>query len=550
MAWPGTLLRQSVAGRRPAGKAAGTAPSGLRLSRHRPAAKANRPSPDRQTVSGVQMRWGRVHDSADERVPNPSAAWLAMELVIGAVTALRIAFLLTSPLGLDFEEAQYWMWAQSPDWGYYSKPPMIAWIIAAATGVCGDSEACIRLPSPLLHAATALVIGAIGREFGGPRLAFWSATGYALTPGVSFSAVLMTTDVPLLLFWSLAFWSLLRFLRSGRPAWAVAVGAAAGLGTLSKYSMLLFPACLLLHLALDPAARQRIRPRDLAVMAMIGAAIVLPNAIWNLRNGLLTVQHTAALAGIREDYFDPRGLLAFLLAQFALCGPVAFTVLLLRFLVIRPRDDERLALLWNFSIPLLWLFLAQSLVAGGYGNWGAPTYVAGLVLVMLSLLASGEIRIARISLSIHLVAALAMYLVGTLPTIDLPGLRPIPVAARLHGWDRLGVEVARSLEESKVRYLLATDRRLLSLLGYYAGVSIRRMVIWNPDGRVDNHFEYVTGPPRQQERRYLLISETPKPKEILSRFRSVRSLEPVSVQAAPGVERRYWLYTVAGFKGY
>ena len=28
------------------------------------------------------------------------------------------------------DEAQYWLWSQDLDYGYFSKPPLLAWVIA------------------------------------------------------------------------------------------------------------------------------------------------------------------------------------------------------------------------------------------------------------------------------------------------------------------------------------------------------------------------------------------------------------------------------------
>ncbi|HPR07365.1 MAG TPA: hypothetical protein PLI17_12105, partial [Denitromonas sp.] len=43
-------------------------------------------------------------------------------------------------LGIDpyVDEAYYWGWSQALDWGYYSKPPVIAALIAASTAAFGD----------------------------------------------------------------------------------------------------------------------------------------------------------------------------------------------------------------------------------------------------------------------------------------------------------------------------------------------------------------------------------------------------------------------------
>ena len=49
----------------------------------------------------------------------------------------------------------------------------------------------------------------------------------------------MTPDTPLLFFWTACLWALARLLRSGRPAWWLAIGLFAGLALASKYTALL-----------------------------------------------------------------------------------------------------------------------------------------------------------------------------------------------------------------------------------------------------------------------------------------------------------------------
>ena len=62
------------------------------------------------------------------------------------LTLFRLATLAFSQTELFFDEAQYWFWSRELAFGYYSKPPLIAWIIRGATELCGQGEACIRAP--------------------------------------------------------------------------------------------------------------------------------------------------------------------------------------------------------------------------------------------------------------------------------------------------------------------------------------------------------------------------------------------------------------------
>ena len=88
----------------------------------------------------------------------PFSPWftsLGVGFTVGAITVLRLLYLLVYPFDLHPDEAQYWSWSLSPDWGYFSKPPMVAWLIAASTAACGSGEACIKASVPILHGITA-----------------------------------------------------------------------------------------------------------------------------------------------------------------------------------------------------------------------------------------------------------------------------------------------------------------------------------------------------------------------------------------------------------
>lgn len=215
-----------------------------------------------------------------------------------AITLARLYYLYVSPITLFADEAQYWTWAKHLDFGYYSKPPVIAWLIAATTGLCGDSTFCVRLSAPLLHGGTALLLYAVGTRAFSPRVGYWSAITYLLLPGINVSAFLIATDAPLLFCWAAALYCLLRARENNGWRWWTGLGLAIGLGTLSKYTMVLFPLSYLLYLVLTPASRQGLRnPRLYAALA-VAAACYAPNLAWNAAHGFVTYRHTQANADL------------------------------------------------------------------------------------------------------------------------------------------------------------------------------------------------------------------------------------------------------------
>jgi hypothetical protein len=108
-------------------------------------------------------------------------------LILAAVTAIRLIGLHFSVVDLFYDESQYWVWSHELASGYFSKPPLLAWIIAVSHHVCGDSKACVRAPMPILYFGTSLIVYAIARELYDVRVAFFAALSVELATGVAFS---------------------------------------------------------------------------------------------------------------------------------------------------------------------------------------------------------------------------------------------------------------------------------------------------------------------------------------------------------------------------
>src|ERR1700740_26791 len=132
--------------------------------------------PPREMSSGVRSAQPAVlrpwveHDIGGVR---PCAGWMLAG--VAAITGLRLVWLALQPADLFPDEAQYWVWSQQPAFGYYSKPPLVAWLIALTTMLFGDSEFAVRLSAPLLHAGAALFLYRTGARLYNRRVGFWSA---------------------------------------------------------------------------------------------------------------------------------------------------------------------------------------------------------------------------------------------------------------------------------------------------------------------------------------------------------------------------------------
>src|SRR5215472_10977317 len=273
----------------------------------------------------------------DESVPWPqqgrasdtqASYLLATVAVVAGLTLLRLVALRFSTVELYADEAQYWAWSQDLALGYYTKPPLLAWIIAAAGHVCGSDEWCVRAPAPLFHAGTSLIAYAIGRRLYDERTGFWTALLTALGTGIVFSARIISTDVPLLFFWALALWAYVNLLAAPSRRWAVVLGVAIGLGLLAKYAMIYFLPGIALAALFSKRARLLAARSDFWLALAIAALVVAPNIAWNASNSFATLHHTGGLVAGEPLQFNVRQGLEFLAAQFGGFGPVVFVVML------------------------------------------------------------------------------------------------------------------------------------------------------------------------------------------------------------------------------
>ena len=159
----------------------------------------------------------------------------------------------------------------------------MAWTIAGAERVCGSTEACIRAPAPIFYFGTSLLVYAVARQFHDAQVAFYCAVSLALATGCVFSARIISTDVPLLFFWTLALLAYVKLLSGADSRWGLVLGVALGLGLMAKYAMLYFVLGVALAAWFDADARTPDEPvghvYDGTELRHRGVAVVLADRL-------------------------------------------------------------------------------------------------------------------------------------------------------------------------------------------------------------------------------------------------------------------------------
>lgn len=484
------------------------------------------------SAATTQLRYGR---------------WAAA--LIAAVTVARLAWIAAEPAGLYPDEAQYWVWAKHLALGYYSKPPLIAWLIALTTALCGDGEWAIRLSAPLLHAIAAGFVYGIGARLYDRRTGFWAALAYATLPGVSLSSFVISTDAVLMPCWAAALYA---FARARGPHaagwWWGGAGVAVGLGLLAKYAMVYWLLAGFGVVLLFPAERRHLRP--LLMASGVGLLILSPNLWWNWQNGFVSFLAVRDNAHLTGPLLHPRSLLEFLGAQFGVMGPMFFAMLLV--LVPRPRRlaEPRDRLLAAFSLPILAVLLVQSLVSHAEPNWAAPAYIAATVLVVAAALDGGRRRLVAAAVAFDLAAAVVLF--GATPALAAAGI-VVPAKFdplhRLRGWRSLGERVSQLLAAHPRLTLLADDRELIAALTYYVHPHPFNAVEWNPVPGISDQWRLTNNIGDHRGGDFLAVAVHNDVVEMRPDFASLTPLTTLTTHTGTNGGMTYYVYIASDFRG-
>ena len=309
---------------------------------------------------------------------SPSEARLARDtaLTVLALVALRLAAAAWTPL--TFDEAYYWMWSKHLAGGYYDHPPMVALVIRLGTMIAGDTELGVRLVSILLALPmswavyrTAVIL------FGGPRVGSTATILLNVTLMAAVGTMIVTPDAPLLVASSFVLFALAKVLDSGRGAWWLAVGAAAGAALLSKYTALFFGPAILIWLASVPRLRRWLVSPWPYLGGLVALALFAPVLVWNADHQW--VSFIKQLGRARVEDFRLAFIGEVIPTQVAFATPLVWMLGAMGLYALWRRSTGTLAArtlintaFWTIVAYFIW----HSLHARVEANWFAPVYPA------------------------------------------------------------------------------------------------------------------------------------------------------------------------------
>ena len=359
-------------------------------------------------------------------------------LIVGVKVALTL--LTDNRYGYHRDELYYRVAANHLAFGYVDFPPVTPLVARLAQAAFGSSLVGLRAPALAAGVGVVLLTAGMAKELGGDARSQWLAALSLTTCGFFLAAngLLQTVSFDTLA-WALALYALVRIVRSGNSAWWLGLGAAIGLGMLTKFSMPALVAGIGAGVLLTPIRRDLRTPWPW-LGAVVATAIAAPNLAWQIAHGWPSVDF---LRGQNARVRTGNPTTKYITDQLLSLGPFVLIVCAAGTRRLWRNERER-ALLWTAAtVEVIFLVLR-----------GKGYYPLGVFPVLI---AAGSVSVASWKRSRVVAIGLVVFAVATLP-VALPVL---PQATMIHydldqarddfsaelGWPTVVTSIAHAYEK-------------------------------------------------------------------------------------------------------
>ena len=469
--------------------------------------------------------------------------------ILTIITIFRIYSLHVSPIELSVDEAQYWHWSRNIDFGYFTKPPLIAWMISFSTFVFGNEEWAVRLFSPIIHLLISFVLWTIAKFTFGQNSGKVAAIVWIFTPAASLGGFIISTDTPLLLFWSLSLFFLLITLRQNSSFTSIFAGIFLGLAFLSKYAALYFLIFLIIWWLIYDRSRF-LSIKNILIIFFTSVLIASKNLYWNYLNDFATVNHTISNANLSEIILNHNNVIDFLSSQFLVFGPLLFLIYLLIVIdsLFKGRDITLLAMI---SFPIIILITVQSFLKIANANWAVTAYVgATLIISHYVTLKRNYIFKIFFNLGILLNIVLSLYILN----ISISGsfyplnLKSNPLRKNL-GFENLAIKIQDIFTQENISKIVFEKRGDISRFNYYLNRDNKKLenkIFLKTDSLVPGNFY-------EANFNYNLMNKTKGEKILIVKnetdmalnnydLHEIKLLKSITTKTVKNLKRTYYLY--------
>ena len=413
-----------------------------------------------------------------------------------ALVVLKVGAAFFTNFSLYGDEAQYWLWAQELDFGYYSKPPLLAWFLSGHTFLFGSSFFSLKMFPLFIYFFIFFAFYKLCLELNfSKNSSVVCSVCFLSIPAASVSSFLISTDLLLLLFWILAMTALLKIRTDGSLINFIFLGILLGLAFMAKYAAIYFLLSFLILIFFDNKILLALKENRVRLFVFMLAFlfVVFPNIYWNINNGWVTLSHTADNTNLQNldlNIYEP---LKFIISQIFMLGLVLFLSFIYLFSSFRLDFENKFLLI--FSLPIILIVLMESFLVRANANWAAPALISFFIL-MYRLVEKINIRLIIINFAANCLLCGFLY-------VSILTSSSLTIFDRIRGMDTFLSEIIKTVGDND---LVVTDRILFSSMSYETRNRPNNIYMpFKEGGIVTNHFQMSSPLAQTRDNNFFLI---------------------------------------------
>lgn len=300
-----------------------------------------------------------------------SLEWMSLFFI-----TLILKFVLAYYLPLLPDEAYYWVWSKHLQLSYFDHPAMIAWLFKLGHFLEPYGHA-VRWPAVFINHLSYIFWFLIFRELKLPTKSFYSWMILTfVSPILGFGSILMTPDLPVMLFWSASLYFFICILNHRSLFNYALLGCSLGLGFVSKYHIVLFPVMGIIYLTTQKKWQQ-IRLSGILMTLVFGLIFSLPVIIWNFQNEFQSFTFQLK-HGLHSEEWKWQWPVEYIVGHYLLLIPVFVSAF------YKKNLPYPTSVLKYFSAGILIFFLFTSFRSSVEMNWTILAFPSFYAVIILS----------------------------------------------------------------------------------------------------------------------------------------------------------------------
>lgn len=396
--------------------------------------------------------------------------------LIFVITFIKLVYIYFIPI--TPQEAYYWYYSKHPALSYFDHPPMAAYSIWIGTHLFGDIVFGVKflgviwgfLTSVVLYYTLkeALLLIDIDTPGMKEQVPLLGVILYNLTIFSHLYSVTIMPDTPLIFFWMLTTYFVIKIKNTGKQWYWLLGGISTGLGLLSKYTMVAILPGIFLAVLLDKDLRRSLLSPYPYLGVVLAFIVFLPVLIWNSQHDWASFAFQFSRRAGKVRKFRLKYFQQLLASQLFLLTPFLFILFIgLHKKIITKWKHLKLGrILFLTGVPLIFTFLLYSFFSLVKMNWLLPGYMGWIAAsaVVFYYLFYLRTRWVKVGLYSSLWLILLAYLLLLIPNI------PLGEGNTWSGWE----EVSQHVYELQKKYggpqrvfIFANSYKAASLLKFY-----------------------------------------------------------------------------------